>query len=106
MPYWTKRCTFVTGVARYPDLVYFSLQDDLNDANKEPHSIFTILDNGEWLDGGVYPWSAVNMSICKHPLEQMFAIGPNGNVLLIGGDDLHEEKIETNGRPLRHIRGI
>lgn len=58
------------------------------------------------------PWHTASMAICEHPIQQMLAISPYGNVKLIGqgqdGDEListQDGSPETRGH-LRHVRTI
>ena len=110
--HWTDKYSFTTGAVRFHDLGYLILTDDSIDQTDIPHSQFITWDAGQWGNAGQKSWTTVSACICKHPTEQMVAIGPYGEAMLIGGGDIHEEEIEDgedspNLRgPLRHVRCI
>jgi hypothetical protein len=92
--HWTDKYTFIRGVVRYKDLAYLVLMDDKLAEEKSPHSVFVERDAGEWGNAGVEKWSTSAVAVCKHPLEQMIAVGEEGDALLYGSGDRHLEKIE------------
>lgn len=110
--HWTDKFSFLTGAVRFHDLGYLILTDDSINQTDIPHSQFVTWDAGRWGNAGQKNWTTVSACICKHPTEQMVAIGPYGEVMVIGGGDIHEEEIgdgedSPNLRgPLRHVRCI
>lgn len=105
--------TFTLGTIRYNDLLYFSVQDDANDISTYPHFFPTVLDQGRWSRVDGLNWIAVDMSVCRHPLEQMIAIGEDGQVICLGSAKESLEQISCSnqtplerGGPLRSVRGI
>jgi hypothetical protein len=108
---WTDKFSFVTGVVRYSDLAYINIQNDSIDKSIE-YTGFIVWDRSNWYDDEGEKWNVVGISICKFPIEQMIAIGPNGQVRLNGSGDLHTETIKTalgdskDRGMLRCVRGI
>lgn len=111
--HWTEHFSFVTGAVRYADLAYLALVNDQQAKDRVAHTFFSCWDGGVWRgDGKAVPWDTVSMCVCKHPLEQCLALGPNGDVRCMGSGDVHNEKIgsgtntpERRG-PLRAICSI
>jgi hypothetical protein len=110
--HWSDRFSFLCGAVRYNDLGYLVLQDDTIDPVLIPHAHFVEWDRDEWGDGGQVGWTAIAVSVCKFPTEQMIGIGPLGQARLIGGGDSHDEQMGVGDEtpssrgPLRAVRSI
>lgn len=103
--------TFVTGAVRHRKLGYFASQDDQVDRNIA-HSHFYGFNKGQLGYVDMQPWHTVSMTIARHPLEQMLALSPAGQIKLFGSGQQSLETIDTpHGSPgvrgaMRKVRTI
>lgn len=103
--------TFVTGAIRHRNLGYFASQDDRVDKTIA-HSHFYGINAGQPGYVDMQPWCTVSMTITRHPLEQMLALSPAGEIKLFGSGRQSLETIDTpQGSPgvrgdMRKVRTI
>jgi hypothetical protein len=102
--FWTKDCSFITGVVRYSDLGYVSLIGDEESDKRLSQSIIVVWNGGNWLgeDDKVKAWETVDMTVARKPLEQALTLGENGEIYCIGSGDHHDEFVEPNRDPQRN----
>lgn len=109
---WTDKFSFLVGYVATPSVGFLALCDDSIDVNEIPHSQLVFWQEGKWGNNGQVKFTVVSMSLCTHPIRQMVAIGPFGEVFLTGTRDSHEEEVrageETPSKRgmLRSVRGI
>jgi hypothetical protein len=92
MPVWTDAFSFLSGVIRYHDLLYFIATEDALAKKQMPHATILTLDDGTWGQNN-FDWNVISVCAVKHPKEQMVAIGEEGNVSVRGSGSQHEETI-------------
>jgi hypothetical protein len=112
---WTENFSYITGIVRNKQLAFLAIVSDELATDNTDHSYFLGWQNGDWQyyeDDPEKEWSIVSMTICEYPTPQVIAIGAWGEVLCVGGGDVHEEQIisgddspKTRG-PLRFVRSI
>jgi hypothetical protein len=110
---WTDAYSFVTGAVRHPGLSVLALVKDATNEKMIDHTFFFEWDRGEWVGSETaLPWGVVRMTVCTDPIEQVLALGEDGQVWCCGSGDVHEEIIRTTNSdprrrgPLRGIRAI
>lgn len=110
--HWTDLFSFVTGAIRERDLAYLVLSSDAAAKKKMPLSGFVQWEPEGWGDGGQQRWLTVGACIVHSPRTQLLAVGEQGQALLLGSGDRHEETIGAGKRspkhrgPLRSVRTI
>src|SRR5215471_14666885 len=109
---WTDEFSFLVGHLATPSVGFLALSTDGVDSRRTPHSQLVFWQQGKWGNNGPVSFTVVSMSLCTHPVRQMIAIGPFGEVFLTGTGESHEERIQagddnpTKWGALRHVRGI
>ena len=109
---WADKFSFLRGRVASASVGFLALSDDSIDGREIPHSQLVFWQQGKWGNNGQVKFTVVAMSLCTHPLRQVVAIGPFGEVFLTGSSDSHEEHIQAgNDSPsrrgmLRSVRGI
>src|SRR5437899_648574 len=110
---WTDSYSFVTGAVRRPHLAVLALVKDTTAEKKIDHTFYFEWNRGQWAgDETALPWGVVRMTVATHPIEQVLALGEDGQVWCCGSGDIHEETIRTADSdprrrgPLRAIRAI
>lgn len=93
---------FVTGAARFRDLVYLCVQDKELCKDDVVHSRLVAFDQGELAPAGdVTNWNTAAMCVVKKPKEKMIAISEDGDVLTYVGGSVKEEVIKPKPTVLR-----
>lgn len=108
-PTWTDSFSFVMGAVRRRDLAILALVKDESARKRIDHTFFFEWSGGEWAGSErALAWGVVGMSVCAQPIEQVLALGENGQVWCCGSGDLHEEHVhrDGDGRPRHALRGI
>jgi hypothetical protein len=110
--HWTDQYSFITASILRPTQVVVSLANDELAEQKVPYTYYTAFESGAWKDGGDCSWDVVASGVCDVPLRQVIAVGPHGQVCLLGSKDRHEEDIASCGVDpkklglIRDVRGI
>jgi hypothetical protein len=94
---------FITGAARFRDLIYLIAKDRGLEAREVAHSRFIGFDQGEFGHMGDRNWSAVAICVAQRPAEKMVAIGEDGDVFTYVGGQTADEVIQP--RPIA-LRGV
>jgi hypothetical protein len=107
-PIWTDSFSFVMGAVRRRGLAILALVKDASIQKRIEHTFFFEWSEGEWAGSETaLPWGVVGMTVCTHPIEQVLALGENGQVWCCGSGDVHEERVHAADAELRHaLRGI
>ena len=110
--HWTDTFSFLTGSIRDKECCYIILlTDEAEKRNLASSGIVQWVPEG-WADGGQVHWRTIGTALTKTPLIQLIAVGENGNLLLIGSGDRHEEMIEIENYTwkkrgkLRNVKNI
>jgi hypothetical protein len=109
---WKDKFSFLVGYIASPSVGFLALSDDSIDSRQIPHSQLVFWQQGNWGNNGPVKFSVVSMSLCTHPVRQMVAIGPYGEVFLTGTGESHEEQVRVGDDSpskrgmLRCVRGI
>lgn len=109
--HWTDKFTFVDGVVRSRSTAYLALVGDDVAKRGIAQSIFVVWHEGKWLQGASKEWRCTGMAVVKKPIEQLVAIGENGEVLCLGSGDVHDEQVRRGKKaaargPMRRARRI
>ena len=68
-PYWTNTHLFITGAARFNDLVYLSSQQKNLAEQDIQHSVFIAWDMNKWFQEEHKNWNCAGMCIAKNLLR-------------------------------------
>ncbi len=110
--HWTDLFSFLTGSIRDKESCYVILLTDEAEKRNLAYSSIVQWKPGGWGNGGNVNWRIIGTALTKTPLIQLIAIGENGDLLLAGSGDRHEETIEIenytwkNRGKLRNVRNI
>ena len=101
--------SFIKGVPRAPGLGYVLCADDDKTANKVPHSDVMVFEAGRLALAAKNPYLTAGVCVARSPLEQLVAVGEEGDVFVGGSGDVHNEVIGTPGhgpRDIAILRGV
>ncbi len=94
---------YLTGAARYRDLVFLSLHDKKLEEQEIVHSIFIAYDQGGLSKTGLANWTAVGMCIVAVPQLGLISISKDGEVFVFNGD---KDSTETIAPDVCVLRGL
>ncbi len=94
---------YVSGAARFRDLIYLVARDRSLEGRGVAHSRFIAFDQGKFAHMGDRNWTAVATSVVKEPADKMVAVGEDGDVFTYVGGKASDEIIEP--RPVA-LRGV
>ena len=97
---------FISGAARFSDLLYILAHDKGLAADDIDHSRFLAFDQGAPSHNGDATWRAVDLCVARLPSEKMIAVGEDGEVLTYAGGVTTEEQIEPRPTVLRAVNTI
>jgi hypothetical protein len=97
---------FLTGAARFHDLLYTAVTHMPFVEEEIPHSFFVSNDRGVWRDCGQVTWKCAGMTIVKSPEEKMLAISEDGDVYTYVGGVTTTESIEPRPVCLRGVTAV
>lgn len=92
--HWSVDSSFLSCAFFERDIAAVVMKDDDSINNDMPFSYITIYYKGEWDDGGGTQWDTIGAATTMFPSRQFVIISPQGNALLLGGGDRHEEQIQ------------
>jgi hypothetical protein len=108
----TDEFSLTRGVLRNKEIGYLSVVDDeLAKQKVAPSSVVEIY-QGELHEGPHLTWGIVGVCVNRATREQLLAVGEDGEVLLYGSGETHEETVKTKDEnpeergPLRCARFI
>ena len=94
---------YVSGAARFRDLIYLIARDRGLEQRGVAHSRFIGFDDGKFGHMGDRNWTAVAMCVAKEPAEKMIAVGEDGDIFTYVGGKAEDEIVEP--RPVA-LRGV
>lgn len=97
----TPNYVFVTGAARFRDLLYLCIQDKELCKEEIAHSRLVGFDVGELVHFDDTNWNTVAMCVAKKPSEKLVAISEDGDVLTSVSGNITEETIKPKPIVLR-----
>ena len=84
---------YVTGAVRGPDIGYLIATDASGNNRDQPKSTIFEYDGEGWSDDAQVSFPVVGASICQSPNEQLIALSPKGEAVLLGSGDVHAENV-------------
>lgn len=99
----SKSTQYVSGAARFSDLIYIIGRDRGLIKDEIEHSRFIGFDRGNLGHNGDRNWRGVALCVAKLPSERMVAIGEDGQVFTYVGGKHTDERIEPQPTCLRNI---
>lgn len=94
---------YVSGAARFRDLIYLIAKDRGLEQRGVEHSRFIAFYQGKFAHMGDRNWTALATCVARRPAEKMVAIGEDGDVFTYVGGTAADEVIEP--RPVA-LRGV
>jgi hypothetical protein len=102
----SRTTIYVSGAARFADLIYLIGKDRGLVKDDVEHSRFIAFDQLKFAHMGDRNWSAVAVGVAKKPAEKMVAVGEDGDVFIYVGGKAGDEKIQPNPVCLRGIGAV
>ena len=104
--FYSIKNQFLTGSARFRDLMYFGLKDRKMLSEEVEHTRLLALYKGQWAHLGDTNWSAAAMCVVKKPQEKLVVISDEGDVLTYAAGEKSNENIETQFSVIRNMSTI
>jgi len=94
---------FMSGAARFKDLIYLVTRDKKLDAEEVDHSRFIAFDQGKLGHMGDFNWNTAAVCVARKPAEKFVAVGEDGEVFtFVAG----KEALETISPKPIALRGV
>ena len=97
----SKSTVFITGAARFHDLVYVIGRDKNLDVQHVTHARLIGFDGGKFGHMGDRNWNAHAIAVAKKPAERLVIVGESGEVFTYAAGKSTSEQISPEPRTIR-----